>query len=344
MTEQTSKTMNREKLTTLFSQLKQLHIVVVGDLILDKYMQGDVERISPEAPVPIVVIGHRESRLGGAANVALNCKSLEAYVALASVIGDDEDGITLIDAAKNAGIETELILRSERRITTNKTRIISRNQHMLRLDEERCDELNDEDEHLFTDKLIRYLSVKKPDVVILEDYNKGVLKETVIERIISCCNENGIITTVDPKLKNFFTYKNVTLFKPNLKEVSEALHMPVYADAHLLDSVHGILKKELHHDISFITLSDKGVYCNDGSSRIIPSHLRNIADVSGAGDTVIATASLIYALTKDAMLMAEISNIAGGLVCEESGVVPINKEKLSQECMKLLVNEEVGVF
>lgn len=324
------------ELRGLFNDISKLHVLVIGDLILDNYLWGDVERISPEAPIPVVVVNRRESRLGGAANVALNCTAMGAKVAMASVTGTDKAGDTIGELAEKAGIDTSLVLRSKERVTTNKTRVISRNHHMLRLDEENCDDLYTTEEHPFLDMVLKYIQIQKPDVVIFEDYNKGVLKENVIQRIMAHCKEVGVITTADPKRTNFLAYKGVTIFKPNLKEVREALHMPVSPEKESLDSVHEKLRLELHHHISFITLSEKGVYYNDGNSQIIPSHLRNIADVSGAGDTVIATASLIYALTKDPALMAEISNIAGGLVCEEPGVVPVNRQRLLDECIRLL--------
>lgn len=321
----------------LFERMKQLHVVVVGDLILDNYLWGDVDRISPEAPIPIVAINKRDSRLGGAANVAVNCSALGAKVTLASVIGTDSAGDTLIELASQAGINTDLVMRTARRVTTNKTRVISRSQQMLRLDEEITDELSTAEEHPFIDMVLKYLQIQKPDVLIFEDYDKGVLKQNIIERIIAHCKEVGVITTVDPKKRNFLSYKGVTVFKPNLKEVRDALHLQVNANKESLDNIHQALKQKLNHEISFVTLSEKGVYFSNGNSQIIPSHLRNIADVSGAGDTVIATASLVYALTKDAAIMAEVSNIAGGLVCEESGVVPVNKDLLLSECIQLLV-------
>ncbi len=318
--------------------MHKMHVVVVGDVMLDNYWWGEVERISPEAPVPIVALKRRESRLGGAANVALNCSTLGAKVTLASVVGDDADGKVLTQLANDAGIDTDLLLYSKNRATTTKTRVICRNQQMMRLDDEVNDDLYVEEEHPFIDMVLRYLQRVKPDVLIFEDYNKGVLKENVINRISAHCKEIGIITTVDPKKKNFLAYKNVTIFKPNLKEVAEGLHLSLTeVSKPEMDKIHHKINEVLHNDITFITLSEKGVFYNNGTdSGIYPSHIRNIADVSGAGDTVIATASLVYALTQNAALMAEISNIAGGLVCEEVGVVPINKELLQEECEKLL--------
>jgi rfaE bifunctional protein kinase chain/domain len=173
--------------------------------------------------------------------------------------------------------------------------------------------------------------------VIFEDYNKGVLKENVIHRLVAHCGKIGIITTVDPKYRNFLAYKDVTVFKPNLKEVREGLGLNLDdLNTESLNSVHIKLKKELNHHVTFITLSEKGVYFSNGNSAIIPSHVRDIKDVSGAGDTVIATASIVYALTKNAAVMAAISNIAGGLVCEHVGVVPIDKQQLLAECERII--------
>ncbi len=330
--------MNKTELKKIFDDMSSVHVVVVGDVMLDNYWWGNVDRISPEAPVPIVALSRRESRLGGAANVALNCRALGAKVTLASVIGDDSEGANLIKLATEAGIDGSLIMQSWRRPTTTKVRILSRNQQMLRLDDEITDELYADEEHPFIDSILKYLQIAKPQVLIFEDYNKGVLKENVIRLITAHCKEIGIITVVDPKKRNFLAYKNVTIFKPNLKEVREGLHMEISeVNEKELDSAHSKLNEALHHDITFITLSEKGVFYNNGfSSAILPSHIRNIADVSGAGDTVVATAALVYAITKDVALMADISNLAGGLVCEEVGVVSIKKDKLNKEAEAVL--------
>lgn len=318
-------------------QFSKLHVVVVGDVMLDCYRWGDVERISPEAPVPVVSIRKSESRLGGAANVALNCKALGARVTVASVIGNDEEGRNLLQLLDAEGIETALVRQSDERITTTKTRILSRNQQMVRLDSEMKEELNTRDEHAFIDATLRYLQIQKPDVLIFEDYNKGVLKENVIAKIITHCKALQILVAVDPKQHNFFAYREVDIFKPNLKEVREGLHIPLETiDERAMNEVHRMLNERLQHQVSFVTLSEKGVYYHDGKEgKIVPSHLRNIADVSGAGDTVIAVAAMVYALTRDAALMAEWSNIAGGLVCEEVGVVPIGRQKLQEEISRL---------
>lgn len=329
--------MDKQGLHKLFDDMQQLHVVVIGDVMLDNYRWGIVERMSPEAPVPIVTVKKRDNRLGGAANVALNCIALGAKVTLASVVGDDNDGLILEQLANDAGIDTTLLVKSHHRPTTTKTRIIVDDKHMMRLDEEICDDLTTAEEHPFIDMVMRYLQIEKPQVVIFEDYNKGVLKENVIDKIVKHCNHLGIVTTVDPKKKNFLAYKNVTVFKPNLKEVREGLDMEVAnVSMEELDAAHDELHKALLHNVTFITLSEKGVYYHNGTGNILPTHRRDIKDVSGAGDTVIATASVIYALTKDAVLMAQVSNIAGGLVCEHVGVVPIDKQQLLRECERLI--------
>lgn len=321
----------------IFENFSKLHVVVVGDVMLDNYRWGDVERISPEAPVPVVSIRKSESRLGGAANVALNCKALGAKVTVASVIGADDDGRTLVQLLQAKDIETALIQQSDARMTTTKTRILSRNQQMVRLDSEMKEELNIRDEHAFIDATLRYLQIQKPDVLIFEDYNKGVLKENVIRKITNHCKALSILVAVDPKWDNFFAYKQADIFKPNLKEVREGLHIPLTDITKVnMDEVHTALRAQLQHRISFVTLSEKGVYYHDeNTGKIVPSHLRNVADVSGAGDTVIAVAAMVYALTRDAAKMASWSNIAGGLVCEEVGVVPIDKQKLLAEILQL---------
>ena len=249
--------MNKGQLEKVFDDLKQLRVLVVGDVMLDNYWWGHVERISPEAPVPVVALDKRDTRLGGAANVALNCVRLGAKVTLASVVGSDAEGEQLLNLARHESIDTSLVLRSVIRPTTTKTRIMSRNQQMLRLDAETTEDLETVDEHPFIDVVLRHIQIEKPDVVILEDYNKGVLKENVIQRIIAHCNELGCITTVDPKKKNFLAYKGVTIFKPNLKEVREGLHLPVEnVDSKELEEVHQKLKAALGHEVTFITLSD----------------------------------------------------------------------------------------
>jgi ADP-heptose synthase, bifunctional sugar kinase/adenylyltransferase len=330
--------MDKVDFDKLFSDFSTIKVGVVGDVMLDVYWWGHVERISPEAPVPVVALDKNEHRIGGAGNVALNLAALGAQVSILSVMGADDNAGTLIRLFNEHQIQTSWLVQLASRITTTKTRIISRSQHMLRLDAEITKELSADDENVLLQKVQQYIETEKPQVIIFEDYNKGVLTEQVIKKITALCKQHDIITTVDPKRKNFFSYQGVDIFKPNLKEVKDGLNLLV-EDINLqtLGEIHAQLKEKLQHAISFITLSERGVFYGDGrSSRIIPSHLRNIADVSGAGDTVIAVASLIYAATRSVDLMAEVANIAGGLVCEEVGTVAINKQSLLNECKQLL--------
>lgn len=322
----------------LFEQFKNIRVGVVGDVMLDTYMWGRVDRISPEAPVPVVALNKKEYRIGGAGNVALNLQALGAHVSALSVIGADEDGRELRGLFEASGIDASYLLSSPSRITTNKTRIIARNQQMMRLDNEVTSDLSVEDGMLLEAHVLRYLDEVKPQVLIFEDYNKGVLTEGLIATIVRLCRERGVLTAVDPKRKHFFSYRDVDIFKPNLKEVREGLNL-IEEEVSLewLQNVHSQLFNQLHHQISFITLSERGVFFQDGAtSGLLSSHVRNIADVSGAGDTVIAVASLVYAATRDVRLMAAIANIAGGLVCEEVGTAAIRRDVLLAECNMLL--------
>jgi len=322
----------------LFSSLSAIKVGVIGDVMLDTYWWGHVDRISPEAPVPVVTLDKKEQRIGGAGNVALNIAALGANASVFSVIGKDEDGKILADLFKKNNIDAAYMLNSAQRITTNKSRIISRNQQMMRLDSEITNDLSVADEGALLQQVQRYIQKEKPAIIIFEDYNKGVLTERVIKEVIALCRKNNVLTAVDPKRKNFFTYTGVDIFKPNLKEVKDGLNLLINEiSPEILQHIHQQLQDILQHRISFITLSEKGVfYQQDNAGRIIPSHIRNVADVSGAGDTVIAVASLLYAATKNVALMAEVANIAGGLVCEEVGTAPVNKERLLQECKLLL--------
>lgn len=322
----------------LFSEFEKIRIAVIGDVMLDTYWWGNVSRISPEAPVPIVALQKNEFRLGGAANVALNLVALHAQTTLISVIGNDVEGKKLLELLVKQKINSNYIINSSNRITTNKTRIISRNQQMMRLDAEISTDIDEKIEEQLLINIRKYIDTENPQVIIFQDYNKGVLTQKIIEQTIEWCKEKNIITTVDPKRKNFFTYKNVDIFKPNLIEVKEGLNILFdEANLELLQEVHLQLHQKLNNKISFITLSEKGVfYKDDKTSNIISTHVRNIADVSGAGDTVIAVASIVYAITKNMQLTSEVANIAGGLVCEEVGTAAINKEKLFAECERLI--------
>src|SRR6185437_13907487 len=258
----------------LFDEFTKIKVAVIGDVMLDTYWWGNVERISPEAPVPMVAVSKREQRIGGAGNVALNLQALGSSVALLSILGDDEDGAQLKKLLQEKNIDTRFILESKKRITTNKIRIISRNQHMMRLDAEMVHDIDDVDEKKLKNKIEKFIITERPKVVILEDYNKGILTKNIIENTISFCNKNNVLTAVDPKRKNFFSYQNATLFKPNLSEAITGLNLlPEEISKELLSEIHLQLKEKLGHQISVITLSEKGVFYQENNSKdIISSH------------------------------------------------------------------------
>ena len=331
--------MDQQAFEALFGSFNHTKIGVVGDIMLDTYWWGSVDRISPEAPVPIVSLQRKETRVGGAANVALNLSALGAPTTLFAVIGKDQEGQELSSLLNAAGINTKYIHQSDTRVTTNKVRVMGRNQQMMRLDHEHINDISEQETEKLLANFYNYIDTEKPALIILEDYNKGVLTQNVITKVINYCNEKGIPTAVDPKQKNFLAYKGCTIFKPNLKEVKEGLKIEIPAiTTQGLTKVHEALHSHLQHAISFITLSEHGVYFGKNDvHKLIPTHIRNIADVSGAGDTVIAVASLTYASSNNMELAAELANIAGGLVCELVGTAPINKETLQNEVKKLLV-------
>ena len=219
--------MSKVNFEELFGRFRGMKIGVLGDVMLDTYWWGHVDRISPEAPVPVVALDKKEYRIGGAGNVALNLSCLGAQVSILSVIGNDDDGTTLTRLFSDNNIGTTYLLKNKSRITTSKSRIISRNQQMMRLDSEITDDLTDGDEVELLTAVEKYISVEKPQALILEDYNKGVLTENIITKVIEICKKNNVITTVDPKRKNFLSYKGVDIFKPNMKEVKEGLNLLV---------------------------------------------------------------------------------------------------------------------
>lgn len=325
------------ELQQIFDRFASFRALVVGDVMIDAYLHGKVDRISPEAPVPVVSLRHRENLLGGAANVALNIKSLGAEAVLCSVIGNDRQGAEFLSLMQKENLKTDGIIRSDERITTTKFRIIGNRMQMLRVDEEMDTDLSEKEATNLLNLVAQLISDKKPDIIILQDYNKGVLTPAVIQQLIALANAHNIPVAVDPKKKNFTAYKGVTLFKPNLKEVGEGLKIEI--DAYSIGSLqNAAMQLHQHQDIEMvmITLSEHGVFLSwrdDGrySTIIAPAAIRNISDVSGAGDTVIGVAALCLAAKVNPALLANLSNIAGGLVCEQSGVVPVDKTRLLEE-------------
>ena len=316
--------------TELIERFNGLTALVVGDVMLDAYSKGMIERMSPEAPVPIVSVKSRFNRLGGAANVALNLKSLGARPIVCSIIGDDDHAKTLLRLMETHGLDCDGMVKSVKRVTTVKHRIFHDDKQVLRLDEEDTFDLTDEEHHALFGIIERKLE-QSVDVIILQDYNKGILTEKMIQGIVALAKSKDIPVAVDPKKKNFFAYQGVKLFKPNAKELRDGLGLQAETIDELQQAAKK-LKERLQCQYLMVTLSEKGVLILDGIHiHHLPAHQRNILDVSGAGDTVLSVAALCLALRQDAKTIATLSNLAGGLVCEEIGVIPIDKERLAHE-------------
>lgn len=327
--------MTPASLEQLFRGFDDKKVLIVGDVMIDSYLWGEVNRISPEAPVPIVQVKERDKRPGGAANVALNIKAMGAAPFLCSVIGDDEDGDALITSLEEAGVVNEGIVRSEYRKTTVKHRIIAGSQHLLRVDAEDTHALNEQEEEGLVAKAFDLLP--DMDVVIFEDYDKGVLTPAGIRRIIDKANQLHIPTVVDPKKNNFLHYHGATMFKPNLKELKEGLHLELKkSDIAAVHHAVDVLLEKMPVGGVMVTLSEYGVFVKNRShSHHLPAHIRKIADVSGAGDTVIAVAALGLSSDMELDKLTALANLAGGLVCEYVGVVPVDKTQLLLEAGKL---------
>lgn len=322
----------------ILAKFKGLKALVVGDVMIDAYYFGKVDRISPEAPVPVVAVQQKESRLGGAANVAMNLKALGAKPIVCSVIGHDKDGDDLIDLFKAQEIGVSGIVQSKERVTTVKLRVIAQSHQMLRIDSEDITPINSVDSFELVKRIHELLI--DADVLIFEDYDKGVLTQQNIKQIITEAHKKGIPVVVDPKKQNFSYYEGADLFKPNLKELKDGLktdidlqHKPQFEEA-----IKNMMQ-QMKLKYAMITLSEKGVMCSNGQDfTYIPAHIRKIADVSGAGDTVISVAALCMVLNMSMQEVAAISNLAGGLVCEEVGVVPINVTTFAEELKLLQLN------
>jgi rfaE bifunctional protein kinase chain/domain len=325
-------------LEAIFNSFNDMKVAIVGDVMIDSYVMGKVHRMSPEAPVPVLLLDKEEHRLGGAANVALNLKALGAEVYLCSVIGTDTAATKFQNLLSEATIQNQEIIQSEDRKTTVKTRVLSGTQHVLRIDQEDTCDLSEPLEDALIQATKRRIDLGI-DALIFEDYNKGVLTHRVITELIAYAKEKGVKTTVDPKKDNFLSYRGVNLFKPNLKEIKEGLDVNIDVVNQPDSIVHGAkqLRDKLNHELTLITLSEHGVFVENGTTwEIIPAHLREITDVSGAGDTVIAVATLCLIAGLSPTEIAAIANLSGGLVCEHSGVVSVDKVALLNEAQKLV--------
>jgi rfaE bifunctional protein kinase chain/domain len=313
-----------------FSQFKTLNVIVIGDVMIDSYLWGSVHRISPEAPIPIVNTTRRELRMGGAANVALNIKSLTANPILCTVIGGDSHGDDFLRLMDEDSLDKSGIVRSDERITTIKHRVISGGQHLLRVDEEITTPITAHESEKLLAQIDAIMRGTPIHAVVFEDYDKGVITPWLIERVVKIAHDKNIPVLVDPKKRNFLYYKGVDVFKPNFKELCEGVNVSIEkTDFDALFEAECKLREILGYGYGFITLSEHGVFLSDGESyKRFPSVIREVTDVSGAGDTVIATISLCIAAGIDIVTASEVANIAGGLVCERVGVVPVDYNAL----------------
>lgn len=318
----------------IFSRFKDLNVLIIGDVMVDAYIWGAVDRISPEAPVPVIHVRNRDYRLGGAANVALNVQSLGANPILVCLAGEDDYGKRLMKLIDEKHLNREGVVVTSSRPTTIKARVIAAHQHVVRIDDESDQVATDWEEQELLNRIEKLLP--SCHVVIFEDYDKGVITPSLIAKTVTMANARGIATVVDPKKRNFLHYHNVTLFKPNLKELREGLKLDVDAkDDRSVDQAVAALKNKLQIPGVMLTLSEHGIYIDyDGKKLRVPAHKREIADVSGAGDTVVSIAALCVALKLDPRDIAGLSNLGGGLVCQHVGVVPI-------DCTELLAESSV---
>ncbi|MBI5915715.1 MAG: carbohydrate kinase [Bacteroidetes bacterium] len=315
-------------------------IIVVGDVMLDRYLTGNISRISPEAPVPVLEWGSEENRLGGAANVALNLAALGAVPVLCSVTGKDAESGFLSQLMEQEGLIQSGMVASGERVTTVKTRVIAGTQHLLRLDKEQTNELSNREASAFLSNTLELLASEKFDAMVFQDYNKGVLTEEVIKTLMGEAKQRKIPVAVDPKFRNFWCYQGADLFKPNLKEVNDALRGKYPPDEISLQSAARLMRQKLHNGLTIITLSERGVFLDDGvSGKIYPTQPRLVADVCGAGDTVISVAALAMAAGLDLDEIALLANLAGGQVVEKVGVVPVDKAQLQAELLQAAMHK-----
>ena len=325
--------MTEQEIRKVFSSFNSKKVLLIGDAMIDAYMWGKVERMSPEAPVPVVEIDKHEIRLGGSANCALNIKSLGANPILCTVVGDDINGIKFEKLMKDSNLSTDGVLIVDDRKTTVKTRIISEGKHQLRVDEEDTHPIKTENK--FINKIDSLL--ENTSIIILQDYNKGVLTKKIIRTVISKAKEKGIPTIVDPKKDNFLEYQECDIFKPNLKEIKEGINIEFdESKDEELQKVTSLLKEKINAKSILLTLSGKGICINSENGFVhTPAYGGSVIDVSGAGDTVISVASLLLSTGVIPENISKISCLSGGIVCQKVGVVPIDKEELLSETIKI---------
>ena len=329
----------KDNIDQVFSKFSELKVLVIGDTMIDNYLWGKVDRISPEAPIPIVTVTKQENRLGGAGNVSMNIQALGATPFLVSIVGNDEKGRVFEELMQEKKLPRQGIFIDPTRITTVKTRIISGGQQISRVDQEISTLIDPAFEKLIFDRIRTIIKSENINIVIFVDYDKGLITPSLIKNVVELAKANNILIAADPKIRNFNHYQQVDLFKPNFKEFKEGLKLASdKTDMKELKRVSEKFKKENQIGLLFITLSELGVFLTNGvKQNYYPAQVRDIADVSGAGDTVIATASLCLAIGLPTPFMAQLSNLAGGLVCEKLGVVPIDPEQLKKEARKIQI-------
>ena len=325
-------TFTETRLKELFENFKRKRIAVVGDLMLDRYFWGSVARISPEAPVPVVEIESESARLGGAANVAHNIKSLGGEPMLIGVVGNDNSGNLLRDILIENRFTTAGLIVDETRPTTVKTRVIAHSQHVVRIDRETKADISYTLQHKILDVLRQ--NIHSLDAIILEDYDKGVIVKSLIKQLVDLANEYRKIVTADPKFNNFFDYRGVTVFKPNRKEVEEVMGIKLVDDATVEEAGKALMERLQVKNV-LLTRGERGMtlFQQDGSVTHVATIARKVADVSGAGDTVISTLTVALAGGANVREAATLANYAGGIVCEEVGIVPIAREALLSAVM-----------
>ena len=331
--------MKKEQVDQIFEEFKNAKILVIGDVMIDCYLTGKVTRVSPEAPVPIVNVQSRSYRLGGAANVALNLKSLGADPILCSVIGSDSKAKVFYNLMEDCDLTSDAIVPMYGRRTTIKYRIIGNNYQIVRVDDEKVQSLKEREKRQFLTTVEQIIDHNDIDAVIFEDYDKGLFSKDLISEIINFAHKKNIYVAVDPKEKNFNNYANVNLFKPNMKELSKGLHVEEGAEL-TLDEIHNLAKEFAQRqniDKVMVTMSARGIAFYDRQNDTFqhqPAFQRRVSDVSGAGDTVISVSTLFLLKGHSVSDTCLVSNLAGGIVCEYVGVVPINVAQLKDEMAK----------
>jgi D-beta-D-heptose 7-phosphate kinase/D-beta-D-heptose 1-phosphate adenosyltransferase len=309
--------------------------LVIGDVMLDRYLLGNVNRISPEAPVPVVLLNKSEVRAGGAANVAANLSGLGLRTQIIGCIAHDESGHALKQIMQDNGLDTQHLMVSANRPTVSKTRVMSGNQQIVRIDDESAAAFNETESAQLLQQIDLALQ-QKPAIVILSDYAKGLLSEATCQAIIRQCKALGIAVIADPKGRDYSKYKGASALTPNKKETAEACGVAAHETEVLLSAAKQ-LKDQLSLDFLAVTRGEEGIsFIDHQHTAHIPATAKQVFDVSGAGDTVIATlaAGLIHDLSPHDAL--QLANIAAGIVVGKVGTVPVSQAEL----LKVLINED----